>query len=68
MSEEGGTAVTDPSKRAWSGGIYDEARHNWLYPLTQNPAAKSAFKNNEWNRTRIGAVGNIVFIEPITLV
>ena len=27
----------DPSKRALSGGIYDEARRNWLYPLTQNP-------------------------------
>mgnify|MGYP000228944095 CR=1 FL=1 len=35
----------DPSKRAWSGGIYDEARRNWLYPLTLNPAAKTAFKN-----------------------
>jgi hypothetical protein len=23
----------DPSKRAWSGGIYDEARRGWLYPL-----------------------------------
>lgn len=30
----------DPSKRAWSGGIYDEARRNWLYPLTLNPSAK----------------------------
>lgn len=43
----------DPSERAWSGGIYDEARRNWLYPLTQNPSAKSAFKNNQWNKARI---------------
>ena len=50
----------DPSKRAWSGGIYDEARRNWLYPLTQNPAAKSAFKNNEWNKVRIEAIGNSI--------
>lgn len=50
----------DPSKRAWSGGIYDEARRNWLYPLTQNPAAKSAFKNNEWNKARIEAIGNSI--------
>jgi hypothetical protein len=50
----------DPSKRAWSGGIYDEARRNWLYPLTQNPAAKTAFKNNEWNKARIEAVGNSI--------
>ena len=27
----------DPSKRAWSGGIYDEARRGWLYPLELNP-------------------------------
>ena len=46
----------DPSKRAWSGGIYDEARRNWLYPLTQNPAAKSAFKN----KARIEAIGNSI--------
>ena len=23
----------DPSERAWSGGIYDEARRLWIYPL-----------------------------------
>ena len=26
----------DPSERAWTGGIYDEARRGWLYPLTYN--------------------------------
>lgn len=50
----------DPSERAWSGGIYDEARRNWLYPLTQNPSAKSAFKNNQWNKARIEAIGNSI--------
>lgn len=50
----------DPSSRAWSGGIYDEARRGWIYPLTQNPAAKTAFKNNEWNKARIEAVGNSI--------
>lgn len=48
----------DPSSRAWSGGIYDEARRNWIYPLTLNPAAKTAFKHNEWNKARIEALGN----------
>lgn len=48
----------DPSSRAWSGGIYDEARRGWLYPLTMNPAGQSAFKNNQWNKARIEAVGN----------
>ncbi len=48
----------DPSARAWSGGLYDEARRGWLYPLDKNPAAKSAFKPGEWNKVRIEAIGN----------
>lgn len=48
----------DPSPRAWSGGIYDEARRGWFYPLDLNPTAKSAFKLGEWNRYRIEAIGN----------
>lgn len=50
----------DPSDRAWTGGIYDEARRGWLYPLTQNPAAKSAFRKGEWNKARIEAIGNTI--------
>ncbi len=48
----------DPSSRAWSGGIYDEARRGWLYPLEYNVAAKSAFKNNQWNHYKIECIGN----------
>ena len=43
----------DPSNRAWSGGIYDEARRDWLYSLDNNPEAKKAFNHNEWNHYRI---------------
>ena len=50
----------DPSKRAWTGGVYDEARRGWLYNLNNNPAAKKAFKNNEWNKARIECIGNSV--------
>jgi hypothetical protein len=50
----------DPSKRAWSGGIYDEARRGWLYPLELNPAAKKAFKNGQWNHYYIECVGNSI--------
>lgn len=50
----------DPSKRAWSGGIYDEARRGWIYPLTMNPSAQTAFKNNAWNKARVEAVGNFI--------
>jgi hypothetical protein len=50
----------DPSARAWSGGIYDEARRGWLYTNELNPVAKSAFKMGEWNRYRIECVGNSI--------
>lgn len=48
----------DPSARAWTGGIYDEARRGWLYPMIKNTPAQKAFKNNEWNKVRIEAIGN----------
>ncbi|HYW95266.1 MAG TPA: DUF1080 domain-containing protein [Bacteroidales bacterium] len=48
----------DPSPRAWTGGIYDEARRKWLYPMEYNQEAKSAFKLGEWNEYRIEAIGN----------
>ncbi len=48
----------DPSARAWSGGIYDEGRRGWLYPLTYNPKARTAFKLEEWNHYRIECIGN----------
>ncbi len=49
----------DPSDRAWTGGIYDEARHGWLYTLTapEQEEARKAFKNGQWNKFRIEAVG-----------
>ena len=50
----------DPSSRAWTGGIYDEARRGWLYPMTYNTAGQKAFKNNEWNKARIEAIGNSI--------
>ena len=48
----------DPTDRAWSGVLYDEARRGWLYPLDLNPEAKEAFKMGEWNSYRIEAIGN----------
>ncbi|GAA4447098.1 DUF1080 domain-containing protein [Ravibacter arvi] len=50
----------DPSDRAWSGGIYDEARRGWLYPLDGNPEGRKAFKRNAWNHYRIEAIGNTI--------
>ncbi|RZK43002.1 MAG: DUF1080 domain-containing protein [Pedobacter sp.] len=48
----------DPTARAWTGGIYDESRRLWLYPLELNPAAKSAYKVEEFNHYRIECIGN----------
>lgn len=50
----------DPSERAWSGGVYDENRRQWLYPVDLNPGAKSAFKMGEWNKYRIEYFGTLV--------
>ncbi|MFT2008236.1 DUF1080 domain-containing protein [Pontibacter sp. 13R65] len=48
----------DPSERAWTGGIYDEARRGWLYPLSLNPEARQAFKMGEYNKIKIECIGN----------
>jgi len=48
----------DPSTRAWSGGIYDEARRGWLYALDINPEGQKALKVGDWNHYRIEAIGN----------
>jgi hypothetical protein len=48
----------DPSDRAWTGGIYDERRRLWLYPLDYNPAVKTALRKGEWNKVRIECIGN----------
>lgn len=47
----------DPSDRAWTGGIYDEARKGWLYPGTLNPAARDLYQFGRWNQVRIEAIG-----------
>jgi hypothetical protein len=48
----------EDTKRAWGGGIYDEGRKGWRYPLEYNPRAKSAYKKGEWNAFRVVAFGN----------
>ena len=48
----------ETSERKWAGGIYDESRRGWLYPLTRNPKGQNAFKNGTWNKYRIEAIGN----------
>lgn len=52
----------DPSDRAWSGGVYDEARRGWLASLENNPEGQKAYKKHGWNRYRIEADGNMIRI------
>ena len=47
----------ESSDRRWSGGIYDEGRRGWLYPLVNNPTGQQAFVKNSWNHYRIEAIG-----------
>ncbi|MEM1137637.1 MAG: DUF1080 domain-containing protein [Bacteroidota bacterium] len=48
----------DPSVRAYSGGVYDEARRGWLYPLSRNEKGRKAFRTGEWNTYHIECIGN----------
>ncbi|MBE2213255.1 MAG: DUF1080 domain-containing protein [Opitutaceae bacterium] len=48
----------DPSERAYTGGIYDEARRGWLYPVSLNPSARSLYQFGRWNHIRIEAIGH----------
>ena len=47
----------DPSDRKWSGGIYDEGRRKWLYPLTLNTAAQNAYKADGYNHIHVECIG-----------
>jgi hypothetical protein len=47
----------DPSERAFTAGIYDEARRGWLCDLKDNEPARKAFRQNEWNQVRVEARG-----------
>ena len=60
----------DPSARAYTGGIYDEARRGWLKDLKDNEAARKAFKQGEWNKGRIECKGGSIktFINGVSAV
>ncbi len=47
----------DPSERAWSGGLYDEARRGWLQNLEDDERARAALDRHGWNRYRIECIG-----------
>ena len=50
--------TVDPSPRRYSGGLYDEfTGRGWLQDLSDDPVARSAWRDGEWNRYRIEADG-----------
>ena len=60
-------AEVDDSERAWSGGLYDESRRQWLNPQKPNDSpsgdafrekTKGSFKRYGWNKYRIHAEGD----------
>jgi hypothetical protein len=55
--------------RMWSGGIYDEARRGWLFPvdgekgpqgMAFSEQGRKISKNGEWNKLRIVANGPLI--------
>lgn len=48
----------DPSSRSWSGGIYDEGRRDWLYPVSLNGPANIPLPVGVFNHVRIECIGN----------
>lgn len=59
-------AEADPTRRKWSGGLYDEGRRKWLHPVDGDSASGRAFRATmgdafipgAWNRYRIEALGD----------
>ncbi|MDX9912868.1 MAG: DUF1080 domain-containing protein [Phycisphaerales bacterium] len=50
----------DPGERAFSAGVYDEARRGWLHPQHTAPYARRAFRPGEWNEFRVVARGPVI--------
>ncbi|RYG27974.1 MAG: DUF1080 domain-containing protein, partial [Burkholderiales bacterium] len=48
----------DPTARKWTGGIYDEGRREWLYPMSLHANANNNIKANEYNHLTIECIGN----------
>jgi len=64
-------AEVDTTGRAWSGGLYDEARRGWISPKKPNDSpsgnayrkkTKGSFKRHDWNKYKIQAEGNHIRI------
>ncbi len=50
----------DPSSRRWSGGVYDEGRRDWLYPVSLHQAAQAWFTPGIFHKISIECVGHSI--------
>ena len=50
----------DPTHRRFTGGLYDEQRRRWMYPLSRNEKGRNAFRNGHWNHFRVEAIGDSI--------
>ncbi len=50
----------DHTPRDWTGGIFDEGRRKWMYPLSRNRKAQGAFRMGVWNTIRIECKGQYI--------
>jgi hypothetical protein len=57
---EGYQIEVDPTHRRFTGGIYDEKRRKWIYPLSRNEKGRAAFQLGTWNHFRVEAIGNSI--------
>jgi hypothetical protein len=48
----------DPSARGWTGGIYDEGRREWLYPMGLHDQAGVVLKQGAYNHFVVECIGN----------
>lgn len=48
----------DPTPRKWTGGIYDEGRRDWLYPMQLNAQAQNVYKSGQYNHFKFECIGN----------
>ena len=49
--------VDPDGNRSWTGGVYDESRRGWLYPLSRNENGRKAFELGHWQTIRIECLG-----------
>jgi len=50
----------DPSIRKWSGGVYDEGRREWLYPVSLNSNSQVFFTPNVYHKIKIECIGKTI--------